>query len=1386
MSSDTQRPILGGRHAHGLEHSTSNAEMARLNKELGEPDSGVAGFHGDALIGNKKIPKLGWAEDWLSTFLVACQHIPQVATIINGLVAGKGVDKLASAPIFGSLSNNSELRASFIESQVKQKYERMLHPPLTYLGGAFKYRTADGKFNSALHPHLGQAGSPYAKTVPSRTAALGALPDPGDLFDRLMARDKPRESKSGLSSMLIYHATIIIHDIFRTNDKDKNISDSSSYLDLSPLYGFTEEMQRKVRDETFKLGLLKPDTFAEDRLLRQPPGVCIMLVMYNRYHNYAATQLRRINENGRFSVPAKFTQAKVLAAANFFVKDKDSAKYKQALSAFEKANDLFEKTKRKSSPAYEAACDALEAFIYRGDGAQAPSREAVAAFYKEYDAAWDKLDDDLFNTARLITCGMYIQISIHDYLRALMGFHQYDTTFTLDPRVHESAAKTTSRGLGNQVTVEFNALYRFHCAISLKDEKYTEDLMKEMFGKPESWDPKTTTLPQFVGMMGQMKQEQARKGPVEPSEVTFGLKKDESRHFTRNEVTGLFDDQKMVNALLKAMDDPISNFGPKNVPKSLKAVEIMGILQARKWEVGTLNDFREFFGLKRHDTFESISKNTDIANSLRDLYEHPDKVEFYPGVFCESNADMGADPGPSDVDSALWAAIFSDAIGLVRSDRFYTVDWNTNSLTSWGMKEVTPDNDVLKTSVFHRLLQRSFPEWFPADSIHFFHPFYTAETNANFAKEQGYDKVLAPMKMTKPAARNWLGRKKMPTDLDEYDTSKSTPKKPSKPIYLKTFPEIRALLQDTSDVILHPARGYLTDLPKQIQDVLIPRPVTRALAPTKIEGVPENHPALIAYFIDTMRAIIKRETITMNPKPDFPKPDLVYQIDITRDFAIPAVTRFVADFLGVGHLLKDETNPKAPYTENEFYQHITNCQTYLSYNSDETKTLKRRKAFKESISFLYDVTRKGNMAEANKFAATRALQSFGRWLLVRSGRKNAMVELGFKIAQQILEDENGDSGKAAAILLLVGLDNAYNTVLAFASVLDKFLTQLYKRASGEDKTVEECDWLRIQRLVFENPDSKKRENEIALEIKNLVLDAQRKSVKLPIVRKASDKHDVVDKSDPTKVLFTVEKDQIIICDFNPTTDKPSLNGFSKTAASDEWDNEFLSHRSSFSSKFARYHPLHLPSLSLTTMITVLATLRNLRRGHDTQGRLKRVHIDSSPETYANYMAPQRIKSIEHEVSEKIAKAGTEKEKAYWRSVYSSDVLKPATTTYLTPEWDEMVPFPTTWKLRFDGYGKSDYGAELTLLKPPVVPGPVADYMTGSPPWYELPGGESRTGGTFATAECVCAKAGLGVCDCVDEAKVAERKKKATEELEKREKDSAKAVMVETLTNGCGM
>ncbi len=167
----------------------------------------------------------------------------------------------------------------------------------------------------------------------------GARPDPGDLFDRkLIPHSNATLTNSReccwlgrvtdradleylacccimpLSSFMVRiikictaSFSLTILDIFRTNANDKNISDTSSYLDLSPLYGYDNESQQTVRSKNpEKPGFLKPDTFADRRLLLQPPGVCIYLIMYNRFHNYVAEQLLAINENGKFSLPANW------------------------------------------------------------------------------------------------------------------------------------------------------------------------------------------------------------------------------------------------------------------------------------------------------------------------------------------------------------------------------------------------------------------------------------------------------------------------------------------------------------------------------------------------------------------------------------------------------------------------------------------------------------------------------------------------------------------------------------------------------------------------------------------------------------------------------------------------------------------------------------------------------------------------------------------------------------------------------------------------------------------------------------------------------------------------------------------------------------------------
>jgi linoleate 10R-lipoxygenase len=63
-----------------------------------------------------------------------------------------------------------------------------------------------------------------------------------------------------------------------------NINETSSYVDLAPLYGNNKVTLDKLRVHDGR-GLLRPDTFAEERLLLLPPAVCALLVLFNRNHN---------------------------------------------------------------------------------------------------------------------------------------------------------------------------------------------------------------------------------------------------------------------------------------------------------------------------------------------------------------------------------------------------------------------------------------------------------------------------------------------------------------------------------------------------------------------------------------------------------------------------------------------------------------------------------------------------------------------------------------------------------------------------------------------------------------------------------------------------------------------------------------------------------------------------------------------------------------------------------------------------------------------------------------------------------------------------------------------------------------------------------------------
>lgn len=76
---------------------------------------------------------------------------------------------------------------------------------------------------------------------------------------------------------------------------------TSSYLDLAPLYGDSQEEQNQIR--TFVNGEVKRDSFLDKRLLGLPPIICVLVVMYARFHNHVASTLAAINEGGKFTLP---------------------------------------------------------------------------------------------------------------------------------------------------------------------------------------------------------------------------------------------------------------------------------------------------------------------------------------------------------------------------------------------------------------------------------------------------------------------------------------------------------------------------------------------------------------------------------------------------------------------------------------------------------------------------------------------------------------------------------------------------------------------------------------------------------------------------------------------------------------------------------------------------------------------------------------------------------------------------------------------------------------------------------------------------------------------------------------------------------------------------
>lgn len=648
---------------------------------------------------------------------------------------------------------------------------------------------------------------------------------------------------------------------------------TSSYLDLAPLYGNNQDEQNTVR--TFKDGKLKPDCFSTKRVLGFPPGVGVLLIMFNRFHNYVAEQLAQINEGGRFTKP-----------------DESNTK------------------------AY---------------------------------ATWD---NDLFQTSRLVTCGLYVNMILKDYVRTILNLNRTDSTWSLDPRAEMKdglLSDAAKQATGNQVSAEFNLVYRWHSCISARDQKWSEDMYRELF---VGQDPSKISLQQFA--MGLGKWEATL--PEDPVERPFAK--------LQRQADGHFSDDDLVKIFEESVEDVAGAFGASNVPTVFRTIEVLGIKQARSWNMATLNEFRSFFNLQPYKTFEEINSDPYIADQLRHLYDHPDLVELYPGLIVEDAKDPILPGSGLCANYTTSRAILSDAVTLVRGDRFYTVDYTPKHLTNWAFNEISYDTTVDQGAVFYKLILRAFPNHFRGDSVYAHFPMVVPHENKKILTSLGKGEVYSFDRPTyNPPPRLINSHAACMSILADQQTFNVT--------WGKKLEFILSRDGHTygSDFMLSGDRPPNAQSRKMIGNALY-----RDKWKSEVRS----------FYEEITLQLLKSKSYKIAG---------VNQVDIVRDVSNLAQIHFCARIFSLS--LKTESNPRGVFTEQELYQIMALVFTCIFYDVEVTKSFQLEQASRKVAQQL------GELVMANVELVDKA--GFIADIVSRLHRHDYLSDYGVHMIQRLLD-----------------------------------------------------------------------------------------------------------------------------------------------------------------------------------------------------------------------------------------------------------------------------------------------------------------------------------------------------------------------------------------------
>jgi hypothetical protein len=348
----------------------------------------------------------------------------------------------------------------------------------------------------------------------------------------------------------------------------------------------------------------------------------------------------------------------------------------------------------------------------------------------------ERLDEHLFQTARNINVGTFVTVVLKDYVRMLLGINRENTTWTLpiNQEFAPATGKDVPKATGNQCSIEFNFIYRWHSAISLEDEQWIERLFKDLekrLGRDWMNNRLGSRLPARIPAFVQERHEE--RPLTDPRRKTYFALNPEVK---RDPHTHQFPDAALADFIKRATESSAGAFGGRQVPNVFKDIEIMGIQHARQLGVCTLNELRKLCNLRPYKTFLEMNDDESIATALRELYGDVANVELYPGLVAEQAKPRQEATGLC-AGRTITYAILSDAVALVRGDRFLTTELNPYNLTQWGYDDIQPDNSWSFGNVLgDKLLNRHLgEEHMPRDSIYTQFMFsFPEETKRNIKK----------------------------------------------------------------------------------------------------------------------------------------------------------------------------------------------------------------------------------------------------------------------------------------------------------------------------------------------------------------------------------------------------------------------------------------------------------------------------------------------------------------------------------------------------------------------------------------------------------------------------------------------------------------------------